>query len=298
MMPSAYELEYFIELTETLNFSRAAERIGISQPSLSAAIKRLETAVGVPLFIRIKTGVKLTPAGKQLLARARQLLQSWDHVRIEAVSAHDEIKGKFTLGCHVSVGLHVLSDILSDLLLKYPNLTVNLQHDISRKILSAVINLTLDVGIVINPIRHPDLILHKLYDDKTTFWTTNNRPTKNQQLDSEQLVIICDESLTQTEWLLKKLHKMQVKQYRLLNSSSFELTANLVAAGAGIGIIPNSIAASNFQKRIKLMPEMPGYQDEAYLVYRHENREIKPIRVMYEAIKNGVSKLLHLQNSR
>ena len=67
MAISLNDLTYFIELTDTFNFSRAAERIGIAKPSLSAAIKRLESVIGVPLFIRIKTGVLLTPVGKQLL---------------------------------------------------------------------------------------------------------------------------------------------------------------------------------------------------------------------------------------
>lgn len=68
MLASPHDLTYFIELSGTLNFSRASERIGISQPSLSAAIKRLEHAIGTPLFLRGKNGVTLTPAGKRLFA--------------------------------------------------------------------------------------------------------------------------------------------------------------------------------------------------------------------------------------
>ena len=62
MVPSAAELEYFLEVSSTLNLSRASERLGISQPSLSLAIKRLEQSVGTELFIRHKHGVTLTQA--------------------------------------------------------------------------------------------------------------------------------------------------------------------------------------------------------------------------------------------
>ena len=68
MIASPNDLIDFIELSNTLNFSRASERIGISQPSLSTAIKRLEQAIGAELFIRGKNGVSLTQAGKRLLS--------------------------------------------------------------------------------------------------------------------------------------------------------------------------------------------------------------------------------------
>jgi len=60
MLPSAAELEYFLEVANTLNLSRASERLGLSQPSLSLAIKRLELSIGTQLFIRHKQGVTLT----------------------------------------------------------------------------------------------------------------------------------------------------------------------------------------------------------------------------------------------
>ena len=285
MAISLDDLTYFIELTGTLNFSRAAERIGIAQPSLSAAIKRLESEIGVPLFIRIKTGVILTPAGKQLLIKAKQLLHVWDNIKNETIGSHYEVQGEFTVGCHPSVGLYALPGLLSSLLQKYPKLVVELKHDISRKILSDVINLTIDVGIVINPVRHPDLIIHKLYNDKTTFWSSP-KLSLNQKLHSKQLVVICDAELAQTEWLLKQLHKMNIKNYRIVTSSSLELIAKLTAAGAGIGILPTSVAMSSLPSKLKLLPNMPMYEDEAFVIYRHENRDIKAIRTIVDAIKS------------
>ena len=77
-MASQAELRYFIEVANSLNLSRASERLGISQPSLSVAIKRLEGSIGTELLIRQKRGVVLTQAGKQLLAHAKQLLQYFD----------------------------------------------------------------------------------------------------------------------------------------------------------------------------------------------------------------------------
>ena len=77
-MLSQAELKYFLEVANTKNLSRASERLGISQPTLSVAIKRLENSIGTELLIRQKRGVALTQAGKQLLIHAKQLLQYWE----------------------------------------------------------------------------------------------------------------------------------------------------------------------------------------------------------------------------
>src|SRR5438128_162125 len=195
MIASSNELIYFNELTNTLNFSRASERLGISQPSLSVAIKRLEQTVGTELFIRGKNGVALTQAGKRLLSHTKQLLQLWDTIKSETLASHHEVQGSISLGCHPSLGRHTLPIILPKLLLDYPKLEIQLKHDISRKILEGVVNLTIDIGLVVNPIKHPDLIILKLYEDEVTFWHSANIKNNNQNLHSGNAVIICDPEL-------------------------------------------------------------------------------------------------------
>ena len=277
MLASPNELSYFVELASTLNFSRASERIGISQPSLSAAIKRLEHAIGTELFIRGKNGVTLTQAGKRLLSHTKQLLQSWDTIRSETLASHYEIQGSFTLGCHQSVALYTLPNFLSALINEHPKLEIHLKHDLSRKILEGIVNLSIDIGIVVNPVRHPDIIIHKLYDDEVTFWHAGKL--------SEEPVVICDPDLTQSQQLLKRAHKSGLQYKRFLTSSSLEVIAQLTADGCGIGILPTRVAMT---KQLQRADKMPAHHDEICLVYRHENRHIKAMQTMIAAIKQHV----------
>lgn len=287
MIASPNELHYFVELTNTLNFSRASERIGISQPSLSTAIKRLEQSLGTPLFIRSKTGVTLTPSGKRLLSHTKQLMQLWDTVKSASLASHHEIQGSFTLGCHPSVGLYALAKCLPNLLQKYPKLELQLKHDVSRNILEGIINLSIDVGIIVNPIRHPDLIIQKLYDDKTTFWQAASK--KISRTSTSDTVLICDPNLLQTQWLLKRAQKEGIKYSRMITSSSLEIIASLTAQECGVGILPTSVAEST-TPFLTSVAKMPTYHDEIYLVYRHENREIKAMQTITQAIKNSLIK--------
>lgn len=279
MIASPNELSYFIELSSTLNFSRAAERIGMSQPSLSAAIKRLETSIGVSLFIRNKNGVILTPAGKRLLSHAKDLLQLWHTTKSESLASHHEVQGCLTLGCHPSIALFSLAKFLPKLWVRYPEFEIQFKHDLSRKILEGIVNFSIDVGIVVNPVKHPDLVLYKLQDDEVGFWSADNKnhSTKNT-------VIICDPDLIQTQWLLKRLKKYSIQPLRMITSNNLEVIAKLTAYGNGMGILPSSVACYT-QPTLKSIAKMPVYHDEIYLVYRHEYRQHKAMQVMISAIK-------------
>lgn len=284
MLPSAAELEYFLEVSASLNLSRASERLGISQPSLSLAIKRLEQTIGTPLFIRHKHGVTLTQAGKQLFLHARQLLQYWDHTKSRALASQQEVQGYFTLGCHSTIAIYMVSKFLPDLLDKYPKLQVHLKHDISRKITEKIINLSIDIGIVVNPLKHPDLIIKKLCEDEVTFWIGEGK-RNIQNIYSKEAIILCDPDLTQTQTLLKKAKKFGIVSDRIITTHNLEVIASLTANGCGIGILPGRVAQSLYPDKLKKIPK-PVYFDEICLIYRNENRNVRAIQAIGNTIKS------------
>ena len=284
MLPSAAELEYFLEVSHSLNLSRASERLGISQPSLSLAIKRLEQTIGTELLIRHKHGVSLTQAGKQLLLHARQLLQYWGDTKAKTLASKEEIQGHFILGCNSIIAIYMVSTFLPNLLESYPRLEIQLQHDISQKITEQVINLRIDLGIVINPVKHPDLIIRKLGADETRFWVgPGNR--KIQSVHSEKAVVICNPVSMQTQALLIQCKKMGINFNRVVTTESMEVVANFTFNGCGIGILPARVAKTLYPNKLKPIPKMPAYSDELCLVYRNENRNIKAIQAIVTAVK-------------
>jgi LysR family transcriptional regulator, cell division regulator len=288
MLPSNAELTYFIEVCSTLNLSRASERLGISQPSLSMAIRRLEKSVGTKLFVRHKNGVTLTQPGKQLLIHARQLLQYWDETKSKTLASEDEIQGSFTIGCNSTIVAHIVSLFLPDLLENYPKLHLHLKHDISRRIAEQVINLSIDFGIVVNPIKHPDLIIRKLCKDETSFWVgTGKRTIQNSK--SDHAVILCDTSLNQTDILLAKCKNFGLSTDRIVSVPSLNAVAALCAAGAGIGIIPTRVALALYPRDLSPLPKAPSYSDEICLIYRNELRQVQAAQTIIEAIKKSLN---------
>jgi len=284
MAPSSAEIEYFIEVCHVLNFSRAAERLGLSQPSLSLAMQRLEKNIGTALFVRHKHGVSLTQAGRHLLVHAKELVNFWEKTKAKALSSHKEIKGFFTLGCYPSIANCLVAKFLPQLLSNYPMLEIQLKHDLSRKLNEELVKMSIDIGIVVNPFSHPDLVIRQLFCDDVTFWISRDYSIL-QDMTHKDKVIVCDPDLLQTQSLLKSYKNKGLTFNRMLTTSSLEVAANLAVTGTGIAILPHSIAQNIGKDQLVAIPDAPVYSDKICLVYRHENRNIEAIQEIIKAIK-------------
>ncbi len=283
-LPSPHDILYFVEVANTLNVSRAAERLGITQPSLTQALNRLEHEVGVPLFFRSKKGVSLTPAGKRVLFESQSLLMQWGKVREQALASFEQVQGSFKMGCHPSVGIYSLPQVLAQLFTEFPKLELQLVHTISRQVFEAVVSMELDLALVINAPEHPDLIIKKLARDEMSFWVRTH-PSELQNPKNEQMVLIYDPNLTQAQELLKKAKKMGIHFHRRIQSTNLEFITSLVLSGAGVGILPGRVAKALGKDQLKIIsPQWPKYSDELSLVYRVEHKNIPSIKAISLAL--------------
>lgn len=273
------DLRYFIEVAQMGNLSHAAVRLGVSQPSISVAMKRLEETMGSPLLIRSRKGVQLTPAGRQLMAKGRSFLEMWEDLCSKPASINHEVSGHYVIGCHSSVGLYSLPSVIAEMMGQYPALHLELRHDLSRKILEAVANVRMDFGVIINPVRHPDLILKKVGTDVVTFWQ------RTDLRKSVENVLICDPDILQTQALLKQAKKMGRSFERILPTSSLEMVTELTVAGAGVGLIPNRIVKRNSEGRHLISKKgSPVFNDEIFVAYRVENRNIRALQILSDQV--------------
>ena len=286
MNPSLDDLFYFDEVAREKNLSRAASRLGISQPSLTLAMQRLERTIGVPLLVRSKKGVFLTPAGQRLLEHSKQLVETWENVRTRTIESHTQIKGRVTLGCHPSVALYSLPLFLSEIMHNHPELEIKLEHNLSRIITEDVIQARIDLGIVINPLRHPDLVISELAKDTVTLWKSSHCSNKS--------TLIYDPELLQTQSLLKKIKKNSSSFNRTITSSNLEVIAQLTNSGCGVGILPTRVAKRDPHANIHPIKDAPRFQDSICCAYRVENQKVATIRELSEhvkrAFKNSVQK--------
>ena len=269
------DLRYFFEVAEALNISRAAERLNVGQPTVSQAIQRIERILGVQLFDRFKTGVKLTHSGKKLLVDGRSAIEVWERMHSAAQSAENSIEGRYSIGCHTAVALYTLSRFMKPLLANHPKLEINLKHGLSREIAADVIDFKTDFGLVMNPIRHPDLVIRHLCEDRVSCWKAK---MGGQGLED---TLIFDPALSQSQSLLKKIGKV-LEINRQVTSGSLEVIANLTASGCGIGILPGRIAA--LHPNLVPVAGSPWILDRLALIYRADRRLTASSKVIAESI--------------
>jgi DNA-binding transcriptional LysR family regulator len=282
LLPNSAEIQYFLEVVTTLNISRAAERLGITQPTLSLSVQRLEASLGTALLIRSKTGVRLTKAGTKFAVQAKNLLEQWEKIRSDTLSEETEVKGLVSVGFHPSVALYSVEGFLPSLMTKYPDLQLRLHHDLSRKITERVISFEIDCAIVVNPVAHPDLRIMQLCSDEVLFW----RCSENFS-NSVKDVLICDPDLLQSKALMAKAKKLsgEFKFRRMLTSSSLEVCAKLAASGAGVAILPSRVARLEPSYRLKpLVTNGPVFEDKVCLIYRPDAQGSLAFKTVMRAI--------------
>lgn len=147
-------LKYFSALAETLNFSEAARKCHVSQPSLSAQIRLLEERLGTQLFFRDKRRVALTNEGKALIPRVRRILLDIDELSSTARSLQDPLSGALHIGATPLVALSSGVDKLHAIGEKHPHLKLTFSEDHSTGLIGSLLSGNLD--LIFLPF-HPDL---------------------------------------------------------------------------------------------------------------------------------------------
>ncbi len=159
------QLRYFLAVAEHLNFTRAAEQMGIAQPPLSQHILALERQLGVKLFVRSRRNVALTPEGEALVSFARRLNNTTQMAAqvVQAIARGED--GPLALGAIFSSIYAVIPRILPPFIKKYPKVKLHLQEMTISQQISALKEHRIDAGILRGPINERELEAVTLFQE-------------------------------------------------------------------------------------------------------------------------------------
>ncbi|MEY5038063.1 MAG: hypothetical protein RL472_1169 [Pseudomonadota bacterium] len=140
------KLEMFIALANERHFGRAAETVGVTQPSLSSAIRQLEDQLGVQLVFRGSRFQGLTPEGQRVLDWARRIVGDMRALKDEMRSVHAGLSGNLRIGV-IPTALPMVADLTAPFTARHPNMRVTILSRTSAEILDGIESLELDAGI-------------------------------------------------------------------------------------------------------------------------------------------------------
>ncbi|MGQ0618592.1 MAG: LysR family transcriptional regulator [Panacagrimonas sp.] len=159
-------LAAFLEVADSVSFTRAAERLNLSQPAISKRLRALEDQIGTRLFDRVGRSVMLTDAGRALLPYARRVAQTLEDGRRALSRLNATVSGRLSIGTSHHIGLHRLPPVLKRYVLDYPGVDLDLHFMDSEDACEAVLAGKLELGVVTLPLaRLPRLDSGVVWDD-------------------------------------------------------------------------------------------------------------------------------------
>ncbi len=240
---SLRQLEYLVAVADLLGFRRAAERCHVSQPALSAQIQQLEDVLGVKLFERDKRRVMLTPAGEDLVARARKVLTEAGDILTAASRLTDPFSGPLQLGAIPTVAPYVLPEVVPALVKKYPRVQLRLREDKTSVLIRGLEEGRLDAALLALDVELGMEVEHALIaEDPFVVAAPPGHPLQRkkqvqfQDLDEEDVMLLEDGHCFrgQALALCTRLGAREVD----FRATSLTTLAQMVMSGNGLTLLP------------------------------------------------------------
>jgi len=252
-------LECFIEVARHKNFSKAAEMMYISQPSISRAIKELETQFGIILFYRDTKSVELTDAGEIILRQAQQIVSSFQNITSQLGDLKKMQVGKIYIGLPPITAITNFSYLLSCFRKEYPNIHIYLYEFGPKKVEASIQDGLLDIGIFTPPENNESY--EKIWFDQDPLEVVMHPTNKLAQYEVVDYKMLRDEQfiLYNSDY---KLHDMIINECKqagfqpkiILETSQREWMTQMVMDNLGIALLPSKICKSLDVKAIASRP--------------------------------------------
>lgn len=240
------ELKTFITVVELKNFTKAAQMLNMSQPSVSIHIKNLEAIFNTTLISRSvkQKKIVITESGYRLYARAKEMLDLIELTRYELTTESTALKGSIRIGASLTIGEYLLPEFLSFYTNKYPEVDIEVVMNNTSSICKGISDLSYDIGFIEGPPVHGNLIQHCFYEDQMVlaYPTSFSSPKEVHAFDNLRWITREDGSGTR-EYLNMYLSQNQVFPQKIMTIGSNYAIKEAVKAGIGVTIISKLVVA-------------------------------------------------------
>ncbi|MBW5801325.1 LysR family transcriptional regulator [Halomonas elongata] len=263
MNPSIKQLKSFIAVARSRSLAEASERVHLSQPALSIAIRKLEEAVGGPLFARTTRQLSLTPEGEAFLPVALRLLNDWEEAFEDLGELFSKQRGKITLAALPTLAAGLLPDIIAGFRERYPRINLSLHDVLADEVNLQVREGRADLGFSVPPLASEDLAFETLVVDRYVLVCPLGHPLLGQtRVRWEQLAGHSFIGLNRLSSVRQDIDRVMEEIGEpldiLCDVNQIATVGRMVAAGLGISVLPSlsfrQIANDGIDQRPLVVP--------------------------------------------
>ncbi|HVW71144.1 MAG TPA: LysR substrate-binding domain-containing protein [Steroidobacteraceae bacterium] len=237
------DLRYLVAVADCRHFGRAAERCFVSQPTLSAQLKKLEDYLGVQLIERQPNNVTLTEAGEQIVSRARRILEASEEVVTLARSHRDPLAGRLRVALLPTIGPYLLPRIAQQLRKSLPRLELQLYEYQTAQMLEKLHAGEIDLGVLALPVDLEGLQARELYTEPFVVAVPDHHKlAKRETIRVEDLrdetLLLLEDGHCLRDQALEVCSRVGVQEKQDFRATSLETLRQMVATGAGVTLLP------------------------------------------------------------
>jgi len=296
------QFQYILAVAQYKNFSVAAEKCFVTQPTLSMQVQRLEEELDVLIFDRSKKPIRVTEVGEKILKQAESIVNESERIKSIIAQHKGFIGGRFRLGIIPTVASTLLPMFLNNFTKKYPKVELHVEEMTTRECVRELSEGSLDVAIVATPLGEKNLVERPLYDEPFVAYIPNDRyqlkekqKIKVSDLNPKDMLMLQDGHCFRDSVLniCQELnnhdrHKQSIPVE--IKSGSFETLIRLSNEGMGMTLLPylhTLNLAESEQKNLRYFEE-PSPAREISLLYHRNELKINIINALYDVIAGVV----------
>lgn len=282
-------LKYFLAVAEELNFTKAAEKLFISQPPLSRQIIELEEEVQARLFNRNNKKVELTEAGKYFEKEVKELFQNLERITVKTKKIAENISGEFTIAYISSIYSSVISELIKHLKEQFPYVNFKLFEISTTKQISALEQGKINLGIIRSPIKSTKIKAQLWFQDGFSVVYNKNVIQINSEkeipnLKDETFVFFNKDYAPHYHEVLLELCAFYGFTPKVVHeSNNINSIVQLVKNGLGISIVPSNIAQNNQDPEIGFieLKKVNLHTDVSLITSKDDDSEITRVAVEF-----------------
>jgi DNA-binding transcriptional LysR family regulator len=285
-----YQLRGFVAIAEVGQLTRAAEKLHISQPALSAQLKALEDELELTLFERTSNGMELTTAGKQMLEEAEKILSAAQALHNGARALKGEVAGKVSIGTSSDPEFIRLGEFMSTAVARYPLLELELRQEITGVAFEHVRDGSLDASFYYGERSHPNVARLPLREITYRIaapaeWRERVKDAGWKEI-AEQSWIIPPPISTHHQLVYALLRQHGVEPTKVVEADQEDVISSLVISGVGLALMREDLALEKAAAGEVCLWKDVRMPTTLWFIYLQEREDDPAIRVLLDVLKD------------